>query len=269
MGRVVVMGYLSIDQVTQPDGTRRAQPGGAALYAALGARALGAEVAMLAAAGEDWPEAWHEEARRCGIDCAGVERRAGASRRARLDYAADGARGSTHHDEEEWWARTAALLPPLPARLGPDDVLVLAPMPAAQAARALDAAGPCRTVADTSEAFARRDADALRALLPRLALFAPSRAESRWLMPMRGCPIVEKRGAEGLALLSPEGAAPEIFAAPTVVVRDATGAGDATVGAIAAGLAAGDTLWAALHAAVMIGARTVTGDGPAALGFHA
>lgn len=257
------MGYLSMDRVTGPEGDRREQAGGAALYAALGARAAGAAVSMLAAAGDDWPDAWTAAAARCGVDCTGIARRAGPTRRARLDYAADGGRGHAHHDDVVWWERTAALLPPMPPRLAPADLLVLAPMPAEQAARALDAAGQCRAVADTSEAYAKREPAALRALMPRLAAFAPSREEIRWLAPLDGCPVVEKRGAEGLAL------GDEVFAPPPVTVRDPTGAGDATLGAIAAGLAAGLGLRDAVRAAVGIGARTVSGHGASALGFRA
>lgn len=269
MGQVVVVGYLSIDSVAGPDGAVREQPGGAALYAALGARAAGAEhVTLLAATGEDWPLAWTAEARRLGVDCASLEPRHGPARRARITYADDDSRSSAHHAEATWWERTEALAPPLPPRLSPEDVLVLSPMPAAHAARALDAAGPVRAVADTSEAFARQESDALRALLPRLAVFAPSREESRWLRPLEGCAVVEKRGAEGLALLRadmPE----EVFMPSPVTVRDPTGAGDATVGAIAAGLARGLVLCDAMLAAVEVGARAVTGHGPAGLGFHA
>jgi ribokinase len=54
-----------------------------------------------------------------------------------------------------------------------------------------------------------------------------------------------------------------------VPVRDATGAGDATVGAIAVGLAAGRSLSQALRGAAAVGARCVSGHGPSALGFHA
>jgi len=264
------MGYLSIDRVRGPDGVAHDQPGGAALYAALGARAVGAAPVLLAAVGEDWPPAWDRAAERCGIDLSQVARRAGPTRRARIDYAADGTRASAHHAEAAWWERTEALLPPLPAApLAADDVLVLAPMPAARAAAAVDAAGPARAVADTSEGFARREPDALRALLPRLFLFAPSREETALLGPVSGCAVAEKRGAEGLVLFPADGGAPQVFAAPAVIAVDPTGAGDATVGAIAGGLAGGRSLQEALSAAVAIGAHAVTGQGPAAFGFGA
>lgn len=264
------MGYLSIDRVRGADGVAREQPGGAALYAALGARAVGAEAILLAAAGEDWPAAWDAQARRCGIDLSQVARRAGPTRRARLDYAADGARDSAHHAEATWWERTEALLPPLPVTpLTADDVLVLAPIPAARVAAALDTAGPARAIADTSEGFARREPDALRALLPRLFLFAPSREETALLGPLSGCAVAEKRGADGIVLFPADGGAPQTFAPPAVIAVDPTGAGDATVGAIAGSLAQGRSLQEALRAAVAIGARAVTGQGPAAFGFQA
>jgi ribokinase len=259
------MGYLSLDRVTQADGTSREQPGGAALYAALGARAAGAEVELLVAIGGDWPAAWLQEMVRHGIGIAACERRDGPTRRARIAHARGGTRHSAHHDDALWWERTQALAPPMPPLLAPDDVLLLAPMPPRHAMAALDAAGPVRAVADTSEAFLRQDPAALRALLPRLSVFAPSREETDVLGEASGCAVVEKRGADGLFLHDP----PQRFAPPPVVVLDTTGAGDATVGAIAAGLAAGRSLAATLPSAVAIGARCVTGHGPSALGFVA
>lgn len=267
MGRVFVMGYLSIDTVAVQGGEATDQPGGAALYAALGARAAGATVTILAAKGEDWPAAWDAAAERAGLDLSQCVRRPGPTRRASLAYAEDGTRTSPHHTGAAWWERTMALLPPLPpGPLAADDVLVLGPMPAAHAARALALAGPARAIADTSEAFAAREGEALRRLLPRLFLFAPSEAEARLLGPLCGCAIALKRGAGGIVLRPAADAAERRFTPPLVDVIDQTGAGDATVGAIAGGLARGATLERAIADAVAVGARVVTARGPAALG---
>jgi ribokinase len=275
-GRVIVVGYLSIDRIATASTRFDAVPGGAALYAALGARAVGAAVSLLARAGADWPPAWTEALAARGIDVAAVVRRAGPTRRARLDYAAEGLRRSGHHDEAAWWARTDALAPPDPPRADAADVIVAGPMRAARLRGVLDRAWGARVVADTSEAFARREAAALGALLSALAVFAPSREETRLLAPgpeparalaACGTVVVEKRGAEGLAVYRDADTSPVVVAAPTVVVIDPTGAGDATVGALAAGLARGEDIVAAARGAVAVGARCVTGPGPSALGF--
>jgi sugar/nucleoside kinase (ribokinase family) len=277
MPRVHVVGYLSIDRIATPLLRRDNVPGGAALYAALGARAAGGDVALHAAAGEDFAQAWLDALGRMGIDLACVVRRPGRTRRARLVHAANGARLSDH--DAEWWARTAALAPPLPAEVAPGDVVVVGPMPAAGAAGAIAHAAGARVVADTSEAFAAREPQVLRALLPRLAVFAPSREETRLLLPgldddraalalaAAGCMIMQKRGADGVVVVAGADAPLLRLPAPPVDVVDRTGAGDATVGALAAGLAAGLQFADAARRALAVGAATVTGVGPSALGL--
>jgi sugar/nucleoside kinase (ribokinase family) len=149
-------------------------------------------------------------------------------------------------------------------------------MRAARLRGVLDRASGARVVADTSEAFARREAAALRALLSALAVFAPSREETRLLAPgpeparalaACGTVVIEKRGDEGLAVYRDADTPPVVVAAPTVVVSDPTGAGDVTVGALAAGLVRGEDILAAARGAVAVGARCVTGPGPSALGL--
>jgi sugar/nucleoside kinase (ribokinase family) len=271
-GRVIVAGYLSMDRIVTETQTYARVPGGAALYAALGARVAGAEVAIVAAAGEDWPEAWTAALAARGIDVAAVERRGGETRRARLVYTAGEARHSAHHADAAWWERTSALAPPR-VEAGGDDVIVAAPMPAARLARLIDEVGEARVVADTSEAFAQAEGEAMRALLPRLCVFAPSVAEvahlaggdASSLLALCGT-VVEKRGREGV-IVHRRGHGPVPIAAPAVVTIDATGAGDATVGALGAGLVQGANVVEAARRAVMVGRACVSGAGPEALGL--
>ena len=54
MVKAVFVGHVSIDKVRNPNG-ERLQPGGAALYAAMAAKALGAEVWLVTALGYDYP----------------------------------------------------------------------------------------------------------------------------------------------------------------------------------------------------------------------
>jgi len=276
MPRVAAIGYLSIDTI-EADGKRHAGvPGGAALYAALGARAAGADATLIVAAGEDWSATWFDRLIALGIDVV-VEWRPGPTRCARLAYMAD-TRQSNHHADDAWWQRTAALAPALPMSIGAD-VLVAGPMAATTLASAITLAERegVPVVCDTSEAFAGRQASALLALLPRINTFAPSREETSLIMPglsdddaalglaTRGCRVLQKRGPDGA--LAVDGSDVATIAAPPTRVVDATGAGDATVGALAAALAQGEPFFAAAEAALGIGARTVSAIGPVALGL--
>jgi sugar/nucleoside kinase (ribokinase family) len=277
-----VVGYLSLDAVVVGGRVHPGVPGGGALYAALGAVAGGAAPVLVAAAGADFPEGVLDGLRATGIDVSGVVRREHPTRRACLAHDAGGRRESAHYDRPEWHAATVALAPPLPSPASPGPaVAVLTAMPAADLARQLDVATArgARVVADTSEIFARRERDGLLALAGRLDLFAPSREETRLLLPdldddgalaalARRCArVVQKRGADGLALHSaahPAGLRVPPRPGPFV---DPTGAGDACVGALAAGLARGLDDAALLALGNEVAARAVAGVGPAGLGL--
>ncbi len=271
------MGYLSIDTISAAGQVLPDVPGGAALYAALGARAAGGKVSITACVGEDYPASWRDAMAALGIDVSGIRPRPGPTRRARLAHLAGGARLSAHHDEADWWERTGGLAPDVDA--APEaDWLVLAPMPPELAVRAARAA-TCPVIADTSAAFARRDPGAVMSLVTQLACFAPSLEESRILLPglldnsalrylaASGPDVVQKRGAAGMAVCASDQGLVRLVRAPAVEEVDPTGAGDATVGALAVGLASGLSLRRAAEQAAEIGARTVTAFGPAALGL--
>ena len=281
--RVTVAGYLSLDTIVCPAGTFFDVPGGAALYAALGARGAGARVRLRAALCGDFPRAALDGLASLGIDLDGLERAAGATRRGRLeDREASPARAtrraSPHHRDPAWWARTRALAP-TPCRRGAD-VVVLTAMPVnclvrhADAARALGA----RVVADTSEGFAAAEGAALLAALPRLDLFAPSREEVRLLLPgldeeaaqraldTSGPQVVQKRGPDGMWWSR---AGNPIHREPSRAreIADSTGAGDAAAGALAAGLARRLPVPELLRLASEVAARAAGSVGPLGLGL--
>ena len=84
---LAILGNLILDDVVLPDGaTRMGQPGGAALYAALGAQLWGAEVGIVSVVGEDYPAAILEALAERGIDLEGVRRVAGPTLRTWLLY---------------------------------------------------------------------------------------------------------------------------------------------------------------------------------------
>jgi ribokinase len=275
--RIAVAGYLSIDRIRGIDGVEREVMGGAALYAALGVVAAGGTPVLFAAAGADLPLDVLFRLERLGVDLSALERRDHPTRRVRLDYDTADERRSPHWQDQAWWQATEALAPP--QVFGTFDATLLCPMPAAAAARILDAGsalGP--VVADTSGAFARRERDALLALLSRIAMFAPSIAESRLLYPdlsddaalaAMACILplaVQKRGAAGLAVKR-AGAAPLALAPATGAVIETTGAGDATAGALALGAALRLPDRTLLVRATRIAALAVSAPGPSGLGF--
>ena len=281
--RVTVAGYLSLDTIVCPYGTFEDVPGGAALYAALGAREAGARVRLRAALCEDFPALWLDALASAGIDLEGLEPAPGTTRRARLEdreasHTRATRRASPHHRDPAWWARTRALAP-TPCR-SPADVVVVTAMPVdclvhhVETACALGA----RVVADTSEAYAAAEGEALLAALPRLDLFAPSREEVRLLLPglddeaaQRAldarCPqVVQKRGPDGMWWSS---AGLPVYHEPSHVreIADSTGAGDAAVGALAAGLARGVPAAEILREASAIAACAAGMVGPLGLGI--
>jgi sugar/nucleoside kinase (ribokinase family) len=279
--RVRVVGYLSIDTLQVDDTMSERVPGGAALYAALGARHAGAAVSMEACVGDDYPAHWLRAVGALGIDVSRVQRRTGRTRTATLRYHDGGSRTSSHFRDALWWERTRELAPVAADDLSRADVVVACPMPietlSTLMARAADAGVP--VVADTSEAFVSESPELLMELVGRLAIFAPSREETRQLLPRHdddaaaawlaglGAHILQKRGAQGArAIVGRAGQSASIPAPPAAVV-DPTGAGDATVGALAAHWSTNGDFLAAARAALTVGALATTGTGPAGLGL--
>ena len=277
---VAVVGYLSLDEIVIRGRRHDDVPGGAALYAALGAAAAGARVFLGAARGPDLPAVVLDGLRGAGVDVSAVVPRAHPTRRARLVYGDDGQRESGHYREPGWHEATRALAPPLlPDRVHPSAVVVTAmSLDDLERQVAWARARGVKVVVDTSEVFAAADPARLLALLPAVDLFAPSREETRCLWPgldddaalaalAARCPcVVQKRGAEGLALASATRAAPLRLPAMAATVVDPTGAGDACVGALTVGLLRGFEDAALLQLGLAIAARTVAAVGPAGLG---
>lgn len=280
MVRIAVLGYLSIDTVTTPDGVTVTEPGGAALYGALGARAAGASAAIFAAVGEDYPGDVLAAIAALGVDVAAVVVRGGPTRRSHQVHDRNGRRTSPHFAAGVWWERTRALAPPLPGH-GPWDAWILCPMPAATAATAAHAGRASRIfmAADTSEAFARSEAAAILRLVDGVDLVAPSREETRLLLPgldddaavrrlaQGGARVLHKRGADGLVYLETPGDILRRVPASEARVVDPTGAGDAVLGAFVARLAAGQGAERALKAAREVAGRAIADIGPRGLGL--
>ena len=71
---VVVLGNLLVDDVVFADGSSRmGQPGGAVLYAALGARLWNVGTGCVSVRGDDYPADMLDRLQGCGVDLAGVQ----------------------------------------------------------------------------------------------------------------------------------------------------------------------------------------------------
>jgi ribokinase len=269
-----VVGYLSLDQIVCASGRFEGVPGGAAYYCAAGAVAAGGTVRLIAVAGADFPEAALAELRGLGVDTRGVERLNAPSRRSKLHDPTGSDRRLPHMRDAGWWEAARHFAPPIPGGSG---IFVYTAMPTEILDRQLAARGPDDIlIADTSPAYASREPDAILAVVPRLFAFAPSREETRVLFPGHSddaalvalaerCGLVlQKRGADGMALKRRDGAIQSVGSSAGSVI-DTTGAGDSAMGALAAAVArnAGDAEILALCSATA--ARIIAGVGIAGL----
>lgn len=267
--RVSVVGYLSLDHIEGAP----PEPGGAALYAALGAQAAGARVSLVAQVGQDFPAWVPRRLKQLGIDTQELRPAPYPSRRTRLSES-QGVRSSPHFQDPAWWQATRQLAPPLPR---PTAVAYLySPMPLDLLTRQLRH-GPRHAwrLADTSEAYLHT-MDQIMAL-SALSVFAPSLAETRRLRPhtpdglaarrlARTIPyVVQKCGPQGLRWIGPHSVRQGSRATQVV---DPTGAGDAACGALLAGIARGLPPQRLLHLASGIAARAVAHWGARGLGLE-
>ena len=276
---VLVIGNLTIDDVVLPDGTTRmATLGGNSVHAATAAVTGGANAALAARRGEDFPPGALAALAGAGIDLAGLVDIPGPTVRNWVIYEADGRR--------HWLYRTppgrSAEVAPEPADLDPAllrraAVVHVAAMPLGNAERIVayarrQAPGALITV-DTHESWDAGLAGRVLALARLADLFVPSLAELAEFAGAAG-PVAGLRAlaAAGLgqavvkvaaagAYVLDGGQIVQVPAAETVVA-DSTGAGDAFCGGLAAGLARGLSLVesAGLGAAVAAAAITASGS---------
>jgi sugar/nucleoside kinase (ribokinase family) len=276
--RLAVVGYASIDEILGAGSG--AEPvstiGGGAVYAALSALRLGVDVSLHVCFGHDFPKTWIAELERLGVDLSASQWRDHPTRRTRLSYLVGEQRSAEADRSAAWIAATEALQPPMPSNRF--DGLLLCPMPLPLVARAIAKARGAPIVADTSEVFAAEGPSALEAFAG-VDLFAPSLAEVHRLSGERdetramarlaaAMPsLVVKKGRRGLSRFEAGGELHHAIEAIDAV--DPTGAGDAAVGALAAGLLLGWQPLAQLEAAAAAGRRAVSATGPAAFGWMA
>jgi cytidine kinase len=126
---LVVLGNLLVDDMVFPDGrTRMAEPGGATLYAALGAALWGLPTGVASVRGDDYPASALETLARRGVDLAGVRRLGASGLRTWLLY--EGTRRQVvHHLDRPSHADVSPTAAAIPEEWRTARAFHLAPMP--------------------------------------------------------------------------------------------------------------------------------------------
>lgn len=280
---LAILGNLILDDVVHPTGeTRMAQPGGAALYAALGARLWGVQVGMVSVVGEDYPAAILETLAALGIELAGVRRTAGPTLRTWLLY--EGRRRRVVHRLD---GPTHAEVSPGPADMPTGwrpRACHLAPMPfAAQCELAAALAGrPGLLLSLDPYELVREEAlPAWHDLLAGLDLLFLSEDEMELpgglaapepaLRRLAGSPsrrlqrVLYKQGERGGLAFDVRRDRCIAWRPASAAIIDPTGAGDAFAGGLLAGLLLGDAAEPALRRGLVSAGFALEGQGATAL----
>jgi ribokinase len=285
-GQVIVVGAINVDFVvvaprlpgpgeTVVGGGLQTYGGGKGANAAVAAARAGARVRLIAAVGDDVTGATAvEELGREGIDTTDVAVLAGESTGVALIVVDDrgenqiavGAGANAAIDADHVRQCMRAALPTAGC------VLVSTEIPAAAVAAAVEEATAAGVVCVLNPAPVL---PIVVELLQHGPIVTPNESELRDLLAMLGetagtsaagdaerivarshHPVVITRGGDGVTMVRPDGPAQQV-PAPSVAVRDTTGAGDTFNGVLAARLAAGDDLATAVPIAVAAASLSV------------
>ncbi len=265
---VTMVGELGVDDIVFEGGPALwRQPGGGALYSALGARIWGARAAICAAVGETFPDEVLDRIASAGIDVSGVTRVPGDGFSQWLLYEADGFRRQVPKSTGASLAELDRARRPWeqtpPARV---DGVHVAPQTVAAQAEAIAAAtdrGVVATLDLMVEPYIDLEPYRSGEVARGAAALLPNDVEVRQIwgeQPLEElfarlrddagleC-LVVKRGADGARVLV-DGEVVDVPAVACACV-DPTGAGDAFCGGFLTGLIeAGDPVEAALRGAV-------------------
>ncbi len=278
---LVCLGNLIVDDVVFADGTTRmGEPGGAMLYAALGALPWGLRVAIVAPLGDDYPARTLHALEERGVDLSGLRPLGRPGLRTWLLYEPLARRvvhrlgAASHADASPAPADLADRFPGARAfHLSPTPLACQLPLLRALAARpdtlvSLDPHDPVRedNLAEWREAlaladifFVSREELQLEGVdqRPRETLERCACGRLRW--------IVLKRGAQGGQLFDRRSRRVTPWEARTEAFVDPTGAGDAFAGGFLAGLLDGAEAEVALRRGVVSASFALEGWGAAGL----
>ena len=242
MTSLLCIGNITVDESVHPDGRRVVAAGGDAVFAALAARQIIADVRCCAPVGDDLPAPVLDELRRAGLPVDKLPRRPLPTVRNVVTYHADGSRtwdlvtGAGHFDAMSVYPADLS-----DADLDVSGVLVSAMSVASMRALVPWLAGKTRYL-DLQEDFLDRT---LLDLVAASEVFLPSEFEAvtlagttdlaaaaRFFAGLGPAVVVVKRAERGCLVLA-GGVLTEV-PAEVVTPVDSTGAGDAFCGAFAA-----------------------------------
>ncbi len=291
---LVVAGNLLVDDVVYQDGsTRMAQPGGATLYAALGAMLWGIRVGIVSILGDDYPEGILDDLEARGVDLSGLRRLGRPGLRTwllyegrrrhvvhRLDGPSHAEVSPTAADLDAGPRARAVHLAPMPFDLqrGLVEALARRRPPGGGQAKPSPGGGPTQHLANVSldpyELLSADNLDAWKELLAGVDDFFLSEDEMMVagglerprpilaeLCGGRPGHVLYKRGARGGIAYDHRAGRYLEWPARARAVVDPTGAGDAFAGGVAAGRLLGEPLSRALELGVVSAAFAVEGVG--------
>ena len=275
---VLVVGTVAFDTIETPFGRAERILGGSAMYAALAARVVDAEVWLSAVVGGDFPDAHVEALASHGIDLEGLVR----DEDGETFFWA----GRYHYDlnTRDTLAThlnvLATFRPELPAAYRAPGIVCLGNLDPTVQADVIDQAGEgALVVADTMNFWIENTPDALAETLGRVDVLVINDEEARQLSGepnlVRAARAVRALGPDTLIVKKGEHGAllfcgDDVFAAPAYPLEeviDPTGAGDAFLGGFAGHLARlGNHSPEAMRQAVIVGSAlasyTVEAFGP-------
>jgi len=272
---LVVLGNLLVDDVVLPDGrTRMGEPGGAVLYAALGAALWGIRVGVVSVLGDDYPRPPLETLAARGVDLEGARPLGGPGLRTWLLYE-DRRRQVVHRLDRPSHREVSPGPAEIPRAWAAARCFHLAPMPMDVQQSLVTALGAQREGILSLDPYLLLRPDTLevwRALLPAVDVFFVSEDEDELGEPAvqdlageRTRFVLWKRGARGGRLWDARARRPLDWTARADVVRDPTGAGDAFAGGFLAGLLLGDAPARALERGVVSASFAIADLGPAGI----
>jgi len=277
---LVVLGNLLVDDMVFPDGrTRMAEPGGATLYAALGASLWGLATGLASVRGDDYPVAAFEALAARGVDLSGVRPLGAPGLRTWLLY--EGTRRQViHRLDRPSHADVSPTAAAIPAAWRSARAFHLAPMPFARQRDLVDdlsriegsfvSLDPYRlltsdSVRDWRDVISRVDALFLSEDEMEVGSREEPRPALRSLAGGRLRFVLFKRGARGGMLFDAREDRFVEWAPRSAGVVDPTGAGDAFAAGFLAGWLRGEALEAALLRGVVTASFAIEDWGAAGM----
>ncbi len=244
-----VFGVVGIDTLHTQAGSAARQLGGSAPYAALGARYFYPQVCLSGVAGDDFPQAFIDCIRGCGIDTAGLEIQEGTTFAWEAEYAKDMNNRRTLRTD---LGVLATWQPKLSADLrGGRYILCTNVTPALQLSMLEQCDPSAFVLSDFMESWIRSARDQVESVIAHSSLVLMNQDEAcvfaggldpfaaaEKVFDLGAEAFVLKQGSAGSTLLHRNGG--RIFRCPSWPLRqaiDPTGAGDSFMGALGGWLA--------------------------------